>query len=227
MSDFNLATAQSSVSNIDETIETFASLIPWLKSGKLSSITTPQFLSWSESLLGKGGILASEEARRNAAYSNPKNVDIALQLLRLWAAHPCVKQGTPATSNVDDSAPASRSSIWTGYYAFLTTILQHGLPYTGPNDGPHRPQQANELRRVETICESSFLRETKFPTADSHNVQVEQWIEQVISNWEIMCGPEWQDSDLAEGGQDAIGRNVLEVSMPRCTKRLPGPVTLT
>ncbi|CAG8243405.1 unnamed protein product [Penicillium olsonii] len=212
------ATAQSSVSNIDETIETFASLIPWLKSGKLSSITTPQFLSWSESLLGKGGILASEEARRNAAYSNPKNVDIALQLLRLWAAHPCVKQGTPATSNVDDSAPASRSSIWTGYYAFLTTILQHGFPYTGPNDGPHRPQQANELRRVETICESSFLRETKFPTADSHNVQVEQWIEQVISNWEIMCGPEWQDSDLAEGGQDAIGRNVLEILYRAATK---------
>ncbi|CAG7915479.1 unnamed protein product [Penicillium olsonii] len=212
------ATAQSSVSNTDETIETFASLIPWLKSGKLSSITTPQFLSWSESLLGKGGILASEEARRNAAYSDPKNVDIALQLLRLWAAHPCVKQGTPATSNVDDSAPASRSSIWTGYYAFLTTILQHGLPYTGPNDGPHRPQQANELRRVETICESSFLRETKFPTADSHNVQVEQWIEQVISNWEIMCGPEWQDSDLAEGGQDAIGRNVLEILYRAATK---------
>ncbi|CAG8213901.1 unnamed protein product [Penicillium salamii] len=207
------ASAQSSVANTDETLETFASLIPWLDSGKLSSITTPQFLSWSESLLGKGALLASQEASRNPAYADPRHVDSALRLLRLWAAHPSVKQGTPATSNVDDSAPASRSSIWTGYYAFLTTILQKGLPYTGPNDGPHRPQQANELRRVETICEGSFLRETRFPTAESHNSQVEEWIEQVISNWEIMCGPEWQDSDLGEGGQNAIGRNVLDVSM--------------
>lgn len=156
--------------------------------------------------------MASEEAGRDPIRSDPLHVDIALQLLRSWAAHPSVKQGTPAPSNVDDSTPASRTSIWTAYYAFLTTVLQTGLPYTGPNDGPQRPQQANELRRVETICEGSFLRETKFPTADSHNLQVEEWIEQVISNWEIMCGPEWQDSDLGEGGQNAIGRNVLEVS---------------
>ncbi|KAJ5343120.1 uncharacterized protein N7506_002944 [Penicillium brevicompactum] len=212
------ANAQSAVTNIDDTLRTFSSLIPWLSGGKLSSITTPQFLSWSESLLGKGALLASEEAGRDPIRSDPSHVDIALQLLRSWAAHPSVKQGTPAPSNVDDSTPASRTSIWTAYYAFLTTVLQTGLPYTGPNDGPQRPQQANELRRVETICEGSFLRETKFPTADSHNLQVEEWIEQVISNWEIMCGPEWQDSDLGEGGQNAIGRNVLEILYRAATK---------
>jgi hypothetical protein len=34
----------------------------------------------------------------------------------------------------------------------------------------------------------------------------------VISNWEVLCGPEWQDSDLGEGGQNAVSRNVLDVS---------------
>jgi hypothetical protein len=51
-----------------------------------------------------------------------------------------------------------------------------------------------------------------FPTASSQDSQVEEWVEQVISNWQVLCGPEWQDSDLGEGGQNAVGRNVLEVS---------------
>jgi hypothetical protein len=188
-------------------------LIPWLNSGKLTSITTPQFLEWSESLLGKGALLASEEASKNTPYSDPEHVDIALRLLRLWAAHPSVKQGNPTkSSNADGSGQVSRSSVWTAYYGFLTIVLQDGLIYTGPNDGPERPQLASELRRVESICEANLLREVKFPTASSQNNQVEEWVEQVISNWEVLCGPEWQDSDLGEGGQNAVSRNVLDVS---------------
>ncbi|OGE57223.1 hypothetical protein PENARI_c002G08433 [Penicillium arizonense] len=206
------AIAQSSVSSINETLETFASLIPWLNSGKLTSITTPQFLEWSESLLGKGALLASEEASKNTPYSDPEHVDIALRLLRLWAAHPSVKQGNPTkSSNADGSGQVSRSSVWTAYYGFLTIVLQDGLIYTGPNDGPDRPQLASELRRVESICEGNLLREVKFPTASSQNNQVEEWVEQVISNWEVLCGPEWRDSDLGEGGQNAVSRNVLDI----------------
>jgi hypothetical protein len=163
--------------------------------------------------LGKGALLASEEASKYSPYSDPRHVDIALRLFRLWAAHPSVKQGTPVSSNVDGPTPASRVSVWTNYYAFLTTVLQNGLIYTGPNDGPDRPQQADELRRVETICEGNLLREVKFPTASSHNSQVEEWVEQVIANWEVLCGPEWQDSDLGKGGQNEISRNVLDVSL--------------
>jgi hypothetical protein len=185
-------------------------LIPWLNGGKLTSITTPQFLEWSESLLGKGALLTSEEASKNTPYSDPEHVDIALRLLRLWASHPFVKQGTPTKS--DGSSPILRSSVWTAYYGLLTIVLQDGIVYTGPNDGPDRPQLASELRRVESICESNIVREAKFPTASSSNHQVEEWVEQVISNWEVLCGPEWQDTDLGEGGQNAVGRNVLDVS---------------
>ena len=163
--------------------------------------------------MGKGALLASEEASKHSPYSDPRHVEIALRLLRLWAAHPSVKQATHTPSNVDGPTPTSRALVWTGYYAFLTTVLQDGLIYTGPNDGPDRPQQASELRRVETICEGNLLREVKFPTASSHNSQVEQWVEQVIGNWEVLCGPEWQDSDLGKGGQNEIGRNVLGVSL--------------
>ncbi|KAJ5562852.1 Tetratricopeptide-like helical [Penicillium sp. DV-2018c] len=207
------ATAQSSVANIDDTLETFASLIPWLNSGRLALISTPQLLEWSESLLGNGALLAIDEARKRTPYPGPRRVDIALRLLRLWAAHPAVKQGTSnsKSSGVDVPAPSPRSSVWAAYYEFLTTILQDRLPYTGPNDGPDRPQLASELRRVETICERNLLAEVKFPTASSANSQVEEWVERVVGNWEVLCGHSWQDSDLGEGGQNAVGRNVLEI----------------
>ncbi|KAJ6146829.1 hypothetical protein N7497_008811 [Penicillium chrysogenum] len=207
------ATAQSTAADTNEALETFASLIPWLSGGKLASITTPQFLNWSESLMGNGALLASAEATKHTPYSNPRHAEIALQLFRLWAAHPAVRQGVSANnpSNGDSFGPAPRALVWTAYYRFLTAVLQSGLTYTGPNDGPDRPQLCSELRRVETIYERNLLSEVMFPTASSQNSQVEEWVEQVISNWQVLCGPEWQDSDLGEGGQNAVGRNVLEI----------------
>lgn len=201
------------MAGIDEAVETFASLMPWLNNGKLGS-NNAQFLSWTETLLCKGAIMASEEARNSSPYSDPRHVEIALKLFRLWAALPAVKQGlaAPKPSHLDASTTLSRTAIWKAYYGFLTTVLQDGLVYTAPNEGPERPQLASELRRIESICEGNLLREVKFPTASSNNSDVEEWVEQVISNWEVLCGPHWQDQDLGEGGQNAVGRNVLDVS---------------
>ncbi|KAJ5104502.1 hypothetical protein NUU61_001849 [Penicillium alfredii] len=213
-------TAQSSVAGISETLETFGSLIPWLSGGKLASVGTPQFLTWSETLLGNGALLASEEASRNTPYSNRRHVEIALRLFRLWASHPSVKQGLSSykASGADTSGP-SRTSIWKAYYGFLTIVLQDGLPYNPPTyEGAERPQLASELRRIESICEGNLLREVKFPTANSQNSQVEVWVEQVIRNWEVLCGPQWQDQDLGQGGQNAVGRNVLDILYRAATK---------
>lgn len=201
---------------IDETLDTFAALEPWLSSGKQASIANAQFLNWSENLLGKGALMASKEASKNSPYSNPRHVEIALRLFRQWAAHPAVKQGLAMQKSTasDLSSPISRTTLWNSYYGFLTIVLQENLTYPPPSgDAPGRPQQAAELRRVETICEGNLLREVKFPTASSENSQVEEWVERVISNWEILCGPHWQDDDLGEGGQTAVSRNVLEVSI--------------
>ncbi|KAJ5805803.1 uncharacterized protein N7503_003405 [Penicillium pulvis] len=212
--------AQSTVASIDESLETFADLIPWLSNGKLINNANSQFLSWSETLLGKGAVMASEEAGTATPYSDPRHVEIALRLFRLWSVHPAVKQGQGSPKAAYAGAPGqpSRTSIWKSYYLFLTIVLQDGLPYPPSHDNPERPQLASELRRVEAICESNLLREVKFPTASSDNSQVEEWVEQVISNWEILCGPEWQDQDLGEGGQNAVGRNVLDILYRAATK---------
>lgn len=213
--DYDSGSAQSTVSGIDETLETFASLVPWLGSGVLTASTNAQFLSWSETMLGKGALLASETATKAAPISDPRHVEIALQLFRLWASLTSVKQGlaSPQTLYTDASGSLSRVAIWRAYYGFLTTVLQDNLIYAPAHSGvPERPQLASELRRIEAICENNLLREAKFPTASSNNSQVEEWIELVIKNWQVLCGPHWQDQDLGEGGQNAVGRNVLDVS---------------
>jgi hypothetical protein len=87
------------------------------------------------------------------------------------------------------------------------------MEYFPPSNGASRNQLAEELRRVETVCESALLREIRFPTANASNPQVEVWVEEVIHNWEVLCGPSWQDNDFGEGGQSAIGHNVLDVSI--------------
>ncbi|KAJ5165364.1 Tetratricopeptide-like helical [Penicillium coprophilum] len=222
------AAAQSTAADIDDALETFSSLIPWLSGGKLTSVTTPQFLNWSESLLGNGALLASGEVTKNAPYSDPRHADIALRLFRLWAAHPAVKQGVSNNnlSTADSFGRAPRASVWAAYYKLLTAVLQDGVTYTGPNDGPDRPQLGSELRRVETVYERNLLSEVMFPTASSQNSQVEEWVEQVISNWEVLCGPEWQDSDLGEGGQNAVSRNVLEILYRAATKTYHSPLVL-
>lgn len=199
---------------IDETLATFASLIPWLSSGTLTVSTNAQFLSWAETMLGKGALMASETATKSSPNSNPRYVETALRLLRLWAALPAVKQGlaSPQTLYTDASGSPSRATIWKSYHAFLTTVLRDDLSYTPIHDGLPRPQLASEIRRIESICENSILRDAKFPTASADNSRVEEWVEQVINNWEILCGPNWQDQDLGEGGQNAVSRNVLDVS---------------
>ncbi|KAJ6130585.1 hypothetical protein N7512_003365 [Penicillium capsulatum] len=205
--------AQSIVAEIDETLQTFGALEPWLSSGRLTANANTQFLNWSETMLGRGALMSSEEARRNSPNSVNAHVDIALRLFRLWSVHPAVKQGlaSPKSANADLNGQVPRTTIWKAYYGFLTTVLQDNLPYTPSGDGPERPQLASELRRIESICEGNLLREVKFPTASSNNSEVEEWVEQVISNWEVLCGPHWQDQDFGEGGQNAVGRNVLDI----------------
>jgi hypothetical protein len=162
-------------------------------------------------------MLASEEVLSNDSGENDFEIETALKAFRLWSGHPHIKDrdiagGQRAIQSGSAHNTDSQSSIWTAYYRILSLILQYGLSYYPLSKGSPRRQLATEIRRVETVCESVLLRETKFPLASANNPQVEAWAEDVISNWEVLCGPSWRDDDLGEGGQDAISRNVLDVS---------------
>ncbi|KAL4894118.1 hypothetical protein BDV59DRAFT_192826 [Aspergillus ambiguus] len=211
--------AQHSVSGSIDALTTFDSLTAWLLSHGQSAPNNPQFLHWSEKLVAEGALLAGDEACKDVDASSDELVRTALNLFRAWSNHPHVKQGISSQSVPGSTgASASRSMIWKSYYDVLSTILQHDLAYTPAGTGPERLQLASEIKRIESTCEGNLLREVKFPTADARNIQIEDWVEQVIRNWEVLCGPRWSDAELGEGGQDAVGRNVLDILYRAATK---------
>ena len=182
----------------------------WLSSHNELSSDNSQFLHWSEQLASESALVASTEALKTVPVADEALMKTALSLLRVWSAHPHVKQGaSPHIDGFDVCTP--KYLTWKSYYDLLSATLQHDLAYVPPASGPERQQLAAEIRRVESMYESSLLRETRFPTAYAESTQIEDWVEQVITNWEILCGPQWTDEDLGEGGQNAVGRNVLDV----------------
>jgi hypothetical protein len=117
-------------------------------------------------------------------------------------------------------------------------IIEHDLPYSPisasveadatviqtPNAKFH---QRAELKRVENIYEAMLLKETSFPRASDSNQEIEEWTNAVIANWRFLCGPAWTDEDLGEGGKEAVGRGVLDVSFAILLVSIQQRVSLT
>lgn len=193
-------------------MQTFSSVLPWLAALNQAATFSPQLLFWTEKLLAKSGLIASAEAQAQGPGASEKTIELALKSLRLWSAHPNVKSGLVA-QNAFPVESDPQSLVWRSYYDLLSAVLQRGLDYVPSSEGSARLQLASEYRRVEGVCESNLLKEVRFPPASSTAPEVEAWVEQVIGNWEVLCGPDWTDEDLGEGGQNALSRNVLDVSV--------------
>lgn len=74
-----------------------------------------------------------------------------------------------------------------------------------------RLRQRTELKRVEIIYENLLIKETLFPKASETNHEIESWVESVMDNWRLLCGPTWDDNDLGEGGKEGVARSLLDV----------------
>lgn len=189
----------------------------------------PHFRSWAERLVGRLCLIESQ----NAASGSITGAARALRAFRFWAK---VFESTPGRSSSLQSAATdiqtlnNRRAVWKAYYDALSSILQHGRAYApaladtavevlesvedldAEEIHDTRLQQRTELKRVETTYETLLLGETRFPKASQTNPEVEQWVEAVMGNWRILCGPNWGDDELGEGGKAAVGRGVLDVS---------------
>ena len=174
---------------------------------------------WTECLLGRLCQLSDQSQGKNSLIGSSE----ALQTFRSWAKFSEGTGRTPGTDTADSSK--SRRLAWKSYYDTLSTIIRHNLPYdTGAAQSSSekpatqsqtsvRLEQRAELKRVETIYESLLIKETHFPKASESNREVEVWVDSVISNWRILCGASWADSDLGEGGKEGVGRSVIDVSL--------------
>lgn len=194
---------------------------------------TQELRRWTERLLARGGIYASK-ARAQPTLAK---VNESLAIFRAWASF--WQRAAPSAAGSGASplrVDTPRRQVWRGYYDLLSSILQHGLlynPSATPNSQPlvvfwtdstdqryvdAKVRQRAELKRVEATYESLLLNETRFPKASETNAEVEEWVEQAVGNWKILCGGEWTDGELGEGGKEAVSRSTLDILYRAATK---------
>jgi len=216
--------ALESISALDEAIAAYSSIVSWLLTSTTPATESAQFIMWSERTLGRLCQLSDQTT------STGRSVDSAeaLRTYRCWAKHweAAVKRGGPE----GDNSAQSRRLVWKSYYGTLSTILRHDLTYepdSTPTDQENLPlynqssrrlKQLTEMKRVETIYESLLIKETQFPKASDANYEIEAWVDSVMDNWRLLCGPTWHEDDLGEGGKEGIARSVLDILYRAATK---------
>lgn len=166
----------------------------------------PQLAYWAEQVLAEYATLQSEFV----------SADDRLKALQSWSVLASRSQEVSSSTYGNPLSHKSRGAVWRIYY----DILSQSLAESGQTSSAviPRSQQASQLRSVESAYETVFLQYRKFPKASDSNAPVEGWVEQVIRNWYILCGPGWQESELGEGGRNAVTRNVLDVLYRAATK---------
>jgi tetratricopeptide (TPR) repeat protein len=210
-------TAQSQNGDVSEALQTFQPFVSWIDNSKARLPGQLQLSYWAEQMLAQMAFVASTNINFTALQSDPW-VAVALQAFRLWADLASRSKEVSYAIFGNSQAHLSNLRILKGFYDLVSRLLQHGFEYPPTGAVRHRVRQSAELRKVERMYENELLRNTCFPKAQESNGAIEDWVEQVIRNWEILCGPSWREVDLGEGGRNAVGRNVLDILYRAATK---------
>jgi cargo-transport protein YPP1 len=211
------ASHRSQEGDVLGSLEVFKSVVPWMHEHESQLLSQPQLTLWSEQLLAHMALTASGGIDLDSSKSNER-IDTALQAFRHWAIFSATSRETGGDGFGITRPIRRKLGIWQAYYGFLSKLLQHGIDHHALGENHTRLHQAAELRRVESTYESELLRVTRFPKAHESNRGIEEWVEQVIRNWEILCGRSWPEAELGEGGRNAVGRNVLDILYRAATK---------
>ena len=221
-------------------LETYISLLPFLASQQMSlGSYTPEFRLWAERLLSRM-VAASMKSKPLGDWMHLEDM---LTMFHAWISlfkvAPSGQQAPrlpPSMIELGAEVDYSRWDVWMAYYDTLSEILLRGYIYS-PNYTDKKPEllytaeglseaeylacrlrQRAELKQVEASIETKLLEETRFPKATERNSRVERWVDAVMQNWRILCGPTWSDDELGEGGKNAIARGVLDILYRAATK---------
>ena len=210
-------TAQLQNNNPVEALRSFQSATPWMDDHREKVLEHTQLSYWSEQLLAQ----VARSASKNVSFRKGEaalSIDLAFRAFQHWALLAAKSKGSSPTAFGNSKSHVSKISVWKAYYEFASAILQHGIDYPSTGDISPRLRQSREIRWIETSYENELLRVTRFPDAQDSNAIIEDWVEQVIRNWEVLCGPHWHDAELGEGGRNSVGRNVLDILYRAATK---------
>jgi cargo-transport protein YPP1 len=201
-------------------LATFQTAIPIIKDRAEQMQNSPQLAYWSEQALARMAVTASQGDGKQT------NKETALGAFRLCASIVTKSKEVPASRFGNTKAHTTRLSMWRAYYQLVSQLLRQDSAHSVDHSNTTRMGQAAEVRRVEAQYENELLRTTRFPKATESNEKIEEWIEQVVQNWSILCGPDWHDHELGAGGRDGVGRNVLDILYRAASKTFQSTLIL-
>lgn len=129
-----------------------------------------------------------------------------------WEAQNDQRQGILITEA--DSADIPQRLVWQAYYETLSILLQLEAthpPYESKLFSKPKSEQLVELINAQSVYGRFLMREIGFPNANESTPEIENWTDQVIANWKVICGPIWRDEDHVNGGKGTTSRLVLDV----------------
>lgn len=232
-----LGSCQENAGNLKEAVQTYESMLPYISNAQSSYGSTIEHRRWTERLLARYCLLTCRYVKSKA--HQPKDLLLSSSLIaptfllapfRAWAEFWDIKldQNTRNSSAPFYHRDISPIVVWQAYYDTLSTLSQFestpsfisAMKTTfGEGDLPHeacffatsKSQQCAELKRVESIYEGFLLNDLNFPKANEATPEVEAWVDQVMNNWSVLCGPTWRQEDHGDGGKEGTARNVLAV----------------
>lgn len=231
--------SQEKTSSLNEGRETYRSMIPFLALQPLSlGSYSSEFRLWSERMLSRM-VAVSMKTKPLGDWMDLESMLLMFHLwISLFRMTPTDSKPlaafdsarkTPSIVELGNEVDYSKWDVWMAYYETLSEVLLRGFMFSplyadkkpellysreGLSDDEYlacKLKQRTEIKWVEASIESKLLEETRFPKATERNSRVEKWVDAVMQNWQILCGPTWRDEELGEGGKNAIARGVLDV----------------
>lgn len=205
---------------IAEALETFESALPILSSISATSRQGNELRTWTELFLTGFCVLSSHAIKSKITSILETET---LSAFRAWAKFWEIQAANPTGGRALQS-DVSRRTVWKEYYVTLSDLLQQELPFpttaltTAYAQTSTRLQQRAELKRVEARYETLLLSEVEFPKAEEASEEVEAFVEIVMQNWRVLCGANWHEQDLGEGGSEAVSKGVLDILYRAATK---------
>ena len=215
--------------------ETYKSILSQISNVNVTIASSPEHRLWAEKILGRYCALSASYVKSKSqalddllSPASPIPASSILPPFRAWAKLLVSEPDYGTRSSQSNEPGTPRRQIWQMYYNTLSTLLRYRASY----ESKHRTEserstttafdhrflfdsklaQYAELKRVEIAYESLLLGQVGFPQANTANVEVESWVDEIMSNWFLVTGSDWEDENLEKGGKVAVTRRVLAVS---------------
>lgn len=232
-----LGICQENTGDLSGAAETYKSMLPYILKAETLASPLGELRVWIQRLLARHCLLlyhfiksGSPNPEDLLTSSSPITFTLVLTTFRAWAEFWEVTSHQPpeVTTFSFDRGDVSRRLVWQAYYKVLSLFIrmrsifplsmtadeffkQQATPYDVKFFSESRLQQCVELKQVQSIYENFLVSELAFPKANEATPEIEIWVDQVVENWKITCGPTWHDEDHIGGGKEATGRQVLDV----------------